>query len=273
MSGDHKAGALPKTILQAGSGKPLAIQVLKSAAGFYIGTLTPEGEPNTRESTEYWGKKPAADAALERGGWTARRHLNPPPVEFTGGFAGTPVYGAADDLVRGARSTSGTPPKNAGSAMAKNDDGIAGSAIDLERVDRVVQRLAARASTAAGEYVQYFADRRDLARLWQDDLSRGVPLTPDRREGLLDMECTADPQLGGKPYRIHVSKGGRLEEVNLRVLKGKAGYFIGAAGGADGPAYSRLSREIWTGHLPAETALKRNAWTSAQQNKSQRRGR
>ena len=41
--------------------KGLEIQVLKSAAGYYIGTLTEEGEPNCRISTQY--AKSAHDAA------------------------------------------------------------------------------------------------------------------------------------------------------------------------------------------------------------------
>jgi hypothetical protein len=40
---------------------------------------------------------------------------------------------------------------------------------DAERLDRVIHRLAERASAATGEYVQYFQDRLDLARRWQQD--------------------------------------------------------------------------------------------------------
>jgi hypothetical protein len=71
----------PRTILDVASGKPLAVEVLPSAAGFYLGTLR-DGAPYSRESEEYWRTRKAAEAALETGQWTARRHRDPPPVEF-----------------------------------------------------------------------------------------------------------------------------------------------------------------------------------------------
>lgn len=49
----------------------LPLQVLQSAAGFYIGTADREG-PVTRESAEYFPTLDAARSALERGGWTQR---------------------------------------------------------------------------------------------------------------------------------------------------------------------------------------------------------
>lgn len=49
-------------------GPTLPLEVLKSAAGFYIGTSTQEG-PYTRESAEYWNQ-----VALENGLWTQRKH-------------------------------------------------------------------------------------------------------------------------------------------------------------------------------------------------------
>jgi hypothetical protein len=55
-------------------GPTLPLEVLKSAAGFYIGTSTQEG-PYTRESAEYWNEKGAAQVALENGLWTQRKHL------------------------------------------------------------------------------------------------------------------------------------------------------------------------------------------------------
>jgi hypothetical protein len=36
--------------------------------------------------------------------------------------------------------------------------------------------------------------------------NQGVPLTPDRREGLLDLEATANPELNAQPWLILVSK-------------------------------------------------------------------
>jgi hypothetical protein len=52
----------------------LPLQVCRSAAGFYLGTLTPEGEPNSRESVQYWPTCEAAEKALKAGrpAWTQK---------------------------------------------------------------------------------------------------------------------------------------------------------------------------------------------------------
>lgn len=50
----------------------IPLTVLKSAAGFYLGTATAEGDPYTRESDEYWTTHKAATAALRDGDWTQR---------------------------------------------------------------------------------------------------------------------------------------------------------------------------------------------------------
>ncbi len=49
----------------------LPLQVLKSAAGFYIGTYDDEG-PCSRESVEYFRTRDAADAALKANTFTQR---------------------------------------------------------------------------------------------------------------------------------------------------------------------------------------------------------
>jgi hypothetical protein len=54
-------------------GKPLEIQICRSAAGYYIGTLD-EGMPNTRESVEYFRTKEEAETALQDGYWSQRYH-------------------------------------------------------------------------------------------------------------------------------------------------------------------------------------------------------
>lgn len=53
--------------------KSLPLQVLRSAAGFYIGTADEE-EPCSRESVEYWRDERAAAIALETGEWTQREN-------------------------------------------------------------------------------------------------------------------------------------------------------------------------------------------------------
>lgn len=49
----------------------LPLRVLQSAAGFYLGTIGPDG-PCSRESVEYFPTRERADAALASGDWTQR---------------------------------------------------------------------------------------------------------------------------------------------------------------------------------------------------------
>lgn len=53
-------------------GHRLPLQVCQSRAGFYLGTVTEEGLPNSRESAEYWPQRPQAEAALTQGRFTQR---------------------------------------------------------------------------------------------------------------------------------------------------------------------------------------------------------
>nr|WP_080745399.1 hypothetical protein [Cupriavidus necator] len=52
---------------------PLPLQVLLSAAGYYIGTADREG-PVSCESVEYFRSQQAADLALATGRWQQRTH-------------------------------------------------------------------------------------------------------------------------------------------------------------------------------------------------------
>ena len=62
-------------VLAAACGRPdLEVQVLQSAAGFYIGTFSDEG-PFTRESVEYFKTRDMAAAALRDGCWTQLKKL------------------------------------------------------------------------------------------------------------------------------------------------------------------------------------------------------
>lgn len=64
----------PFGILAAQSCGPLLpLEVLKSRAGFYIGTSTDEG-PYSRESVEYWHEESEAWYALKNQTWTQRLH-------------------------------------------------------------------------------------------------------------------------------------------------------------------------------------------------------
>jgi hypothetical protein len=86
------AHGLPKAVQFSGiSPDPLPVQVLKSAAGYYLGTEF-EGQPVSRESVDYYRSAGAAKAALDEGTWTARRDCSPPPREFSDPrFSGIPV--------------------------------------------------------------------------------------------------------------------------------------------------------------------------------------
>lgn len=53
--------------------KRYPLRVLRSNAGFYIGTAGDEG-PCSRESAEYFATPEAAEFALSNGQWTQRDH-------------------------------------------------------------------------------------------------------------------------------------------------------------------------------------------------------
>lgn len=59
--------------LAKAAGKAFSLQVCKSRAGYFIGTLDEDGLPYSRESAEYWSKSEQAESALVHGGWTQRR--------------------------------------------------------------------------------------------------------------------------------------------------------------------------------------------------------
>lgn len=56
-----------------GTGTRLPLQVLLSAAAYYIGTADREG-PVSRESVEYFRSQQVADLALATGRWQQRTH-------------------------------------------------------------------------------------------------------------------------------------------------------------------------------------------------------
>ena len=61
-------------LAQTFAGRELPLEVLRSAAGYYLGTWDEEG-PFTRESQEYFSNQQAAQDALESGDWTQRQSL------------------------------------------------------------------------------------------------------------------------------------------------------------------------------------------------------
>lgn len=57
--------------LAASCGFNLPLQVMQSAAGFYLGT-SEFGMPFSRESEQYWPSQEEAEDALEKGTWTQK---------------------------------------------------------------------------------------------------------------------------------------------------------------------------------------------------------
>ena len=56
------------------SGKELELQVCKSAAGFYVGTMDPMLGPVSRESVEYYRTNDEAHSALINNTFTQREY-------------------------------------------------------------------------------------------------------------------------------------------------------------------------------------------------------
>jgi hypothetical protein len=74
MEGD-RVPPLKHGLLALASGSYFELQVCKSQAGHYIGTLDVNGEPYTRESQEYWVDRVQAEIALRDGRWTQKPSL------------------------------------------------------------------------------------------------------------------------------------------------------------------------------------------------------
>lgn len=56
----------------AGCARRAELQVLKSQAGWYIGTVNEDGLPCARESQEYWPSEALALEALTNDTWTQK---------------------------------------------------------------------------------------------------------------------------------------------------------------------------------------------------------
>jgi hypothetical protein len=67
-------------------GLKLPVEVMKSQAGFYLGTYTEEG-PCSRESGRYWATREAAQAALDSGDWSYDDHNMHLPLRRHGACA------------------------------------------------------------------------------------------------------------------------------------------------------------------------------------------
>lgn len=67
--GEVQYGALSEAC-----GEKLPLEILKSAAGYYLGTYSERG-PWTRESVQYWRTEAKAKEAWDKGNWTQRTHV------------------------------------------------------------------------------------------------------------------------------------------------------------------------------------------------------
>jgi hypothetical protein len=59
-------------VLAQAAGAAFEVQVCRSAAGYYLGTVDPDGLPFSRESVAYFEEAGQAAAALAAGTWTQR---------------------------------------------------------------------------------------------------------------------------------------------------------------------------------------------------------
>ncbi len=166
------------------------------------------------------------------------------------------------------------PRRQRGEVKFFADDGTPGidaASADRGRLGRVIGQLEARRAAAGAGYVALFGDRLQQAKAWMADLERGAALTPYRREGLLDLEHVADAKLRGGAYRVpFLEEGSRFRMASLRVVRCGEAYAVAEAGGADGPAYTRLSVEGWLTRGAAEKALEKGTWTLKQGDKQRR---
>ena len=76
---------LPGETVGTGADHPgTPLRVCWSAAGYYIGYLTVEGFPSSRESLNYWALEADAEAVLKSGDWAPRTtEWNPSPLTVT----------------------------------------------------------------------------------------------------------------------------------------------------------------------------------------------
>lgn len=61
-------------LCRAYCGVELPLQVLQSAAGYYLGCWDALEGPMSRESVEYFPTQAAAEEAMRTGSWTQRSH-------------------------------------------------------------------------------------------------------------------------------------------------------------------------------------------------------
>lgn len=67
-------GTIQYGALSEACGEKRPLEILKSAASYYLGTQTKRG-PWTRESVQYWPSKEKAQNAWDTGNWTQKTDL------------------------------------------------------------------------------------------------------------------------------------------------------------------------------------------------------
>ena len=118
------------------------------------------------------------------------------------------------------------------------------------------------------EAAQFFARviAADTSYISHGEMQTG--LSPDGKTWAPDLEQRFLAELGS----FDGTRG-------LAIVRDASGKIVAAANvtwsfeTADAPFATLQDKGTWSGQAAAETALKHNAWTSAQQNKSQQRGR
>ena len=162
------------------------------------------------------------------------------------------------------RSSPGEPSRSRMSETSEGEVMLNTRAIDQDRLDHVLERLAVRRDRVDGDYYHLFNDRWLEARRWKADLATGSGvLTLDRRNSLLEFERIADPELSNPPYRIAAADAkGRPRQTFLRIVPGGEGFVVAAIGDTSETApYSQISEQSWKTREAAEQALQRDAWT------------
>ncbi len=120
---------------------------------------------------------------------------------------------------------------------------------------RVMERLAARRDAASGDYVEFFGDRHNLAKVWKYDLIRGVALSAGQAGGCWNSRRRPIRARGLRLTGFGPGKDGRLKSCRCACCSGAGGFVLSAVGGAEGAAYVRLSNEEWATLGEAEKAL------------------
>ncbi len=149
-------------------------------------------------------------------------------------------------------------------------------AIDQDRLDRVLERLADRRDRVDGDYYDLFNDRWLEARRWKADLATGSGvLTLDRRNSLLEFERIADPGAQQSPlsHQRHGRQGAPSADIFAHCGGGRRLRSGGDRRNDRDSSIFAISEQSWNTREAAEQALQRDAWTIKEPAHQARRAR